>query len=82
MRNTGRFLADDHAQNILFTGRLRLKDAEYGLRLAEKLGLAATVGGAACNVFRLLVERGLGDVNESKVVDVARGATIAATGRE
>lgn len=74
VRNTGRFLANDHAQNVLFTGRLRLKDAEYAVRLAEKLGLAATVGGAARDVYRRLIEQGLGDVNESMIVDVVRAS--------
>jgi 3-hydroxyisobutyrate dehydrogenase len=40
VRNTRRMADDDHEADVVFSGRLRRKDAGYGVRLAEKLGSA------------------------------------------
>jgi 3-hydroxyisobutyrate dehydrogenase len=72
VRNTARFVADDHDYNIVFSGRLRLKDVSYAMALARKLGLGAPFGEAAMRQYAALVERGEGDANESKVIAVAR----------
>lgn len=55
-----------------FSGRLRLKDASYGLAMAKKLGVDAKVGQAAVAAFTRQVEAGLGDANESRVIDALR----------
>jgi 3-hydroxyisobutyrate dehydrogenase len=72
VRNSRRMVAADHDQNITFSGRLRLKDTLYGLKLAEKLGQDTPLGNAARDAFQRLLDRGLGEVNESKVIDVLR----------
>ncbi|HEX6141577.1 MAG TPA: NAD(P)-dependent oxidoreductase [Geminicoccaceae bacterium] len=72
VRNARRMADDHHDRDISFTGRLRLKDAEYGVRLAKKLGLGAPLGRVACEAFGRLLEHGLADLNESKVIEIAR----------
>ncbi|MAF94554.1 MAG: dehydrogenase [Rhodospirillaceae bacterium] len=72
IRNTRRMAAADHGQNITFPGRLRLKDTLYGLRLADKLGQRTPFGDAARDAFQKLLDEGLEELNESKVIDVLR----------
>jgi 3-hydroxyisobutyrate dehydrogenase len=72
VRNTRRMIEREFARDIVFTTALRLKDIDYGLRLAEKLGVATPFGAAAYEAFRRVVERGGGDEHESRVIDVAR----------
>jgi 3-hydroxyisobutyrate dehydrogenase len=72
VRNTQRMVADDHDSNITFTPRLRLKDVDYALRLAGKLGLGVPFGALAGRVFQRLCDSGHGDENESNVIRVAR----------
>jgi 3-hydroxyisobutyrate dehydrogenase len=72
VRNTQRMVADDHDRNITFTPRLRLKDVDYALRLAGKLGLGVPFGALAGRVFQRLCDSGHGDENESNVIRVAR----------
>ncbi|MGI9383012.1 MAG: NAD(P)-dependent oxidoreductase [Methyloligellaceae bacterium] len=76
VRNARRIADDAHDTDILFTGRLRLKDADYGVRLAEGLGVDAAFGRVAVEAFRRLAET-YPDLNESKVIEVARGAAKA-----
>jgi len=72
VRNVRRMVAGQHETDIVFTGRLRLKDTSYGVRLAETLGLDARFGQVAERAYVELVDQGLGDINESKVVDSLR----------
>jgi 3-hydroxyisobutyrate dehydrogenase len=72
VRNVRRMLDGDHDRNVTFSGRLRLKDVLYGLRLADKLGQRTPFGDAARDAFQRLVDQGLDDLNESKVIDVLR----------
>jgi 3-hydroxyisobutyrate dehydrogenase len=73
VRNARRIVAGDHADPVVFSGRLRRKDADYGLRLATELGVDARLGAVALDGLDRLVALGLGDQNESAVVEVARG---------
>jgi 3-hydroxyisobutyrate dehydrogenase len=73
VRNTRRMIEREFARDIVFTTALRLKDIEYGLQLAEKLGVATPFGAVAREAFRRVVEHGGGDEHESRVIDVARG---------
>jgi len=68
MRSVGRFIADDHDQNIVFSGKLRLKDASYGLDLARSLGVDADFGQVAVDTFARLGELGLDEQNETAVI--------------
>ncbi|MBI2587031.1 MAG: NAD(P)-dependent oxidoreductase [Rhodospirillales bacterium] len=72
VRNIRRMTAGDHDRNVTFSGRLRLKDVLYGLRLADKLGQQTPFGRAARDAFQRLLDQGLEELNESKVIDVLR----------
>ena len=73
VRNAHRIVAGDHADPVVFSGRLRRKDADYGVRLASELGIDARLGTVALDGLDRLVAMGLGDQNESAVVEVSRG---------
>jgi 3-hydroxyisobutyrate dehydrogenase len=73
IRNVRRFLANDHDRNVVFSAALRLKDVEYALRLARKLGLDCPYGEAASQTLRRLTAAGHAGQNESRVIDVMRG---------
>jgi 3-hydroxyisobutyrate dehydrogenase len=72
VRNTRRMVAQDHDRNVVFRSTLRLKDVEYGLRLARALGIGSPFGAVAAQTYRRLCEMGYGEVNESQVIDVCR----------
>ena len=67
-------------QAVAFSGRGRLKDAQYGVRLAEKLGRQSLVGRAAVSVFGQMVDVGMGDANDSELIDALR--LVAAQSRK
>jgi CheY-like chemotaxis protein len=54
------------------SGRLRHKDTAYAIRLAQTLGLAAPLGRTALDGLDELLALGLGDQNESSIIEVAR----------
>jgi len=72
VRNVRRFVAGDHATNVTFTPALRLKDIEYALRLAKKLGVHSPLGLVADELYRKLCAQGGGGDNESRIIDVMR----------
>ena len=72
VRNSRRMAAGTHETDVVFSGRLRHKDALYGIRLAEKLGLGVPFGQTALAGLERLLAAGLGDQNESSIIDVAR----------
>jgi 3-hydroxyisobutyrate dehydrogenase len=72
VRNVRRFVAGDHAAGVNFTPALRLKDIEYALRLARKLGVSAEFGAVAATFYRHLCEHGFGQDNESRIIDAVR----------
>lgn len=74
VRNSRRMADDDHTRDIVFSGRLRHKDALYGIRLAEKLRMGTPFGRAALAGLELLLAAGLGDQNESSIIEIARRA--------
>lgn len=76
VRNARRIVAGDHDQNVLFTPELRVKDIRYALQLANKLGLGTPFGAAAGEAYVQLCQRGFGQVNESKVIEVARAQSV------
>jgi 3-hydroxyisobutyrate dehydrogenase len=73
VRNVRRFIAGDHSSGVNFTPALRLKDIEYALRLARKLGVPGEFGGVAAMFYRRLCEHGFGKDNESRIIDAVRG---------
>src|SRR6478752_5061063 len=74
VRNTRRMVAGDHETDVVFSGNLRRKDAAYGVRLAQTLGVGAPFGRVALDGLDALVAAGLGDQNESSIIEVARQA--------
>lgn len=72
VRNTRRMATGDHERNIVFTPALRLKDVEYALRFARKLGVATPFGAVSAHLLRRLCEQGGAHVNESKIFDLLR----------
>jgi len=72
IRNSQRMVTGGHDRNVVFTPRLRLKDVRYALELAQALKIGSPFGSLAESDFRELCERGLAEVNESAVVEVAR----------
>jgi 3-hydroxyisobutyrate dehydrogenase len=72
VRNVRRMIAADHDQNIVFTGALRQKDVDYGLRLARELGSGTPFGTVAGSIYCQLCELGRDQVNESSVIEVLR----------
>jgi len=72
IRTTLRMAAGGHDRDIIFSGKLRLKDVVYALRLADKLGQVTPFGDTARNVFQRLADEGLDDLNETKIIDVLR----------
>jgi len=72
VRNVRRFIAADHATNVNFTPALRLKDIDYALRLAKKLGVECALGKVAADAYRKLCERGYGHDNESRIIETLR----------
>jgi 3-hydroxyisobutyrate dehydrogenase len=78
VRNARRMAADQHDDPV-FTPRLRLKDVEYALALARKLGLDMPFGQVSAQMFRALVAQGEADGNESRIIDIARGKVGLAT---
>jgi 3-hydroxyisobutyrate dehydrogenase len=72
VRNVRRFIAADHGTNVNFTPALRLKDIDYALRLAKKLGVECAFGKAAAAAYRKLCEQGFGRDNESRIIETLR----------
>lgn len=72
VRNARRMLEGRPERNIVFSGRLRLKDTRYGVDLARRLGFDARFGKIALRRYQELVESGFGEVNESKIIDSVR----------
>jgi 3-hydroxyisobutyrate dehydrogenase len=76
VRNTRRMADDDHDRNVVFTAALRLKDVEYALRLARKLKLEMPIGEQTAALLRRLCELGCANLNESRIIEVARVARL------
>lgn len=72
VRNARRFAMGDHDRDIVFTPALRLKDVEYALRFARKLGVGSPFGDLSATLLRKLCEKGDAHANESKIFDVVR----------
>jgi 3-hydroxyisobutyrate dehydrogenase len=72
IRNTRRMADNDHKRNVVFTPALRLKDVQYGLKLAQNLGIGSPFSSLAGAKFHQLCELGFVDDNESSIIDVAR----------
>ena len=72
VRNSRRMAASDHDRDVVFAGRLRRKDAGYAMRLAAQLGVGAPFGQVALDGLDDLLASGLGETNESAIIEIAR----------
>jgi len=72
VRNTRRMADDDHKRNVVFTPVLRLKDVQYGLALAQNLGIGSPFSSLAGAKFRQLCDLGFERDNESQIIEIAR----------
>ena len=81
VRNAQRMVAGDHDQRVTFSGRLRRKDTDYALRLADALDLGVPLGEVALAGLEALLASGLGEANESAVIEVARNRPRRLPGR-
>jgi 3-hydroxyisobutyrate dehydrogenase len=72
VRNVRRMAENNHDRDVVFTPALRLKDVQYALQLAQKLGVGSAFGELAASLLRKLCERGAGQANESKIIEVVR----------
>ena len=61
--------------DVVFAGRLRRKDVDYARRLATELGAPAPFGRVAHDLLDDLIANGLGDLNESAIVELFRRPT-------
>lgn len=68
-------------QPVGFSGRGRLKDSQYGVQLAQKIGRQALIGTAASAVFAQMVEAGMGEHNDSELIDALRALVTRHAGR-
>jgi len=75
VRNTRRMVAMSHADDVVFAGRLRRKDTAYGVALADSLGVDAAFGRVALGRLDELLAAGLGEQNESGIIEIARRKT-------
>jgi 3-hydroxyisobutyrate dehydrogenase len=73
VRNSRRMADGDHAHEVVFSGRLRHKDTAYAMRFADALGLGAPFGRTALAGLERLLAGGLGELNESAIIEIARG---------
>jgi 3-hydroxyisobutyrate dehydrogenase len=62
----------ERGQPVAFSGRWRLKDSVYGVRLADKMGQQAVLGKATVQVFEQMVKLGMGTANDSELIDALR----------
>jgi 3-hydroxyisobutyrate dehydrogenase len=72
VRNARRMLADDHAQNVVFTPALRLKDVQYASQLARAVDSSTPFATLAAELFRRLLAAHPAPINESAVIEIAR----------
>jgi 3-hydroxyisobutyrate dehydrogenase len=79
VRNANRMIASDHEQNVVFTPVLLLKDVDYALKFARRLGIGSPFGRLAASQLRRLCDLGHSHANESKIIEVARLQTPEAS---
>jgi 3-hydroxyisobutyrate dehydrogenase len=72
VRNAKRIVADDHDRDVVFTPVLRLKDVDYALQFAAAIDMRAPFGRVAAEQLQQLIDLGHSQVNESKIIEVAR----------
>jgi 3-hydroxyisobutyrate dehydrogenase len=73
VRRHARYMAENkHEDPVQFSGANRIKDMSYGIQLVESVGAQSVIGHAARSVFGQMVEQGMGDLNDSELIDTLR----------
>jgi 3-hydroxyisobutyrate dehydrogenase len=68
-----KYMAENRHENpVQFSARGRIKDVEYGVKLIEKYGAQSVLGHGTIQVFEQMVELGMGDRNDSELIDALR----------
>jgi len=68
-----RYMAENkHEDPVQFSGRMRIKDVAYGIDVIEASGGQSLIGKATKRVFEQMVECGMGDRNDSELIDTLR----------
>ncbi|MCK5325700.1 MAG: NAD(P)-dependent oxidoreductase [Woeseiaceae bacterium] len=71
-RHSGYMARNEHEDPVQFSGKMRIKDVEYGIGLIEDVGGQSVLGHATRAVFGQMVENGMGDMNDSELIDTLR----------
>ena len=61
-----------HENPVGFSPRLRVKDINYGIEFIEQSGGQSRLGHTAAEVFNQAVRIGMGDANDSELIDALR----------
>jgi len=71
-RHAAYMAENSHESPVQFSGANRIKDMTYGIELVEGSGAQSVIGRAARSVFEQMVEHGMGDLNDSELIDTLR----------
>ncbi|WP_120497410.1 NAD(P)-dependent oxidoreductase [Kiloniella sp. EL199] len=71
-RNAPLMVEGQHEKDVLFSTKWRLKDTDYGLKYAHKLGLNPQIGSATLDAFQGAMDDGYSASAETKVIDALR----------
>ena len=72
IRHTSYVATGRHERPVHFSGRNRLKDVSYGVAFIEKIGAQSLLGRAAADAYQQMVDLGMGDLNDSELIDALR----------
>lgn len=72
IRHTNYVATGKHEDPVHFSGRNRLKDVTYGVAFIEKIGAQSALGHAAADVLNEMIGLGMGDRNDSELIDALR----------
>ncbi|WP_417454630.1 NAD(P)-dependent oxidoreductase [Kiloniella sp.] len=79
-RNAPLMVEGAHEKNVLFSTKWRLKDTDYGLKYAHKLGLSPQIGAATLDAFQAAMDDGYAASAETKVIEALRKRLPASKG--
>jgi 3-hydroxyisobutyrate dehydrogenase len=72
IRHTKYVATGKHENPVHFSCRNRLKDVSYGVDFIEKIGAQSQLGHSAAEVLNRMIDLGMGDRNDSELIDALR----------
>jgi 3-hydroxyisobutyrate dehydrogenase len=72
IRHTRYVATGKHENPVHFSCRNRLKDVTYGVDFIEKIGAQSHLGHSAAEVLNRMIDLGMGDRNDSELIDALR----------